>query len=87
MKVIPQRTCIVCKTKQDKNTLIRIVRNTEGNFVLDKTGKVNGRGAYICNNRTCIEKCAKTHALNRAFKQEITPSVYDTLIRQYDGQN
>ena len=87
MKVIPQRTCIVCRTKQDKGNFIRIVRKTDGSFVLDKTGKVNGRGAYICNSRDCIEKCVKTHALNRAFKQEIDSSAYEALIRQYDGQN
>ena len=87
MKVIPQRTCVVCKSKQDKNNLVRIVKTPEGKIVLDKTGKVNGRGAYICNNISCIEKCAKTHALNRAFKQEITAEAYNMLIKEYNGQN
>ncbi len=55
-KSLPQRSCIGCNTKKDKKDLIRIVKNKDGNISIDKTGKANGRGAYICNNVECLEK-------------------------------
>ena len=83
MKKIPERTCIVCRTKGDKFSFIRIVK-TKDNIVLDKTGKVAGRGAYICDSLDCINKCKKTHALNRAFKQEISEQTYTDLVNSYE---
>ena len=56
MKKIPQRTCIGCKEKKDKKDLIRIVKDKDGNITLDRTGRANGRGAYICDNIQCLEK-------------------------------
>ena len=50
MKNIPQRTCMGCNCQKDKKELIRIVKNKEGIISIDKTGKAQGRGAYICNN-------------------------------------
>ncbi len=79
MKKIPQRTCIGCREKKDKKDLIRIVRNKEGIITLDKTGKANGRGAYICNNIECLEKAIKSKALERTFEMEISEDVYNEL--------
>ena len=83
MKNSPQRTCIVCRKKDDKTAFIRVVKTPDGNFVLDKTGKINGRGAYICNSETCINNCKKNHALARAFKQEISAEIYDKIVLEY----
>ena len=83
MKKIPERTCIVCRTKKDKSEFIRIVKTKE-DIVLDKTGKVAGRGAYICDSLECINKCKKTHALNRAFKQEVSEQTYTDLVNNYE---
>lgn len=79
MKKIPQRICIGCKEKKDKKDLIRIVRNKEGNITLDRTGRANGRGAYICDNIECLEKAIKTKALARTFEMDIDESVYNEL--------
>ena len=79
MKKIPQRTFIGCKEKKDKKDLIRIVRNKEGNITLDRTGRANGRGAYICDNIECLEKAIKTKALARTFEMDIDESVYNEL--------
>ena len=84
MKKIQERTCIVCRAKADKKQFVRIVKKTDGDIVLDKTGKVNGRGAYVCANIECIKKCQKTHALNRVFKQEISDEIYNRLIEEYN---
>ena len=79
MKKIPQRTCIGCKEKKEKRELIRIVKDKEGNITLDRTGRSNGRGAYICDNIKCLEKAIKTKALARTFEMEIEETVYNEL--------
>ena len=55
MKKMPQRTCIGCNVKKDKKDLIRIVKNKKKEINIDKTGKQDGRGAYICNNEECLK--------------------------------
>ena len=79
MKKMPQRTCIGCKEKKDKKDLIRIVKDKDGNITLDRTGRANGRGAYICDNIQCLEKAIKTKALARNFEMNIDETVYDEL--------
>ena len=79
MKKIPQRTCMGCNTKKDKKDLIRIVKNKENIISIDKTGKQEGRGAYICNNIECLEKAIKTKRLERSFEMEITDEIYENL--------
>lgn len=79
LKRIPQRTCIGCNTQKDKNSLIRIVINKEGLISIDKTGKANGRGAYICDNIECLEKIIKTRKLERSFDTKIDSEIYDKL--------
>ena len=79
MKKIPQRTCIGCKEKKETRELIRIVKDKEGNITLDRTGRSNGRGAYICDNIQCLEKAIKTKALARTFEMEIEETVYNEL--------
>ena len=79
MKKIPQRTCIGCKEKKEKRELIRIVKDKEGNITLDRTGRSNGRGAYICDNIQCLEKAIKTKALAGTFEMEIEETVYNEL--------
>lgn len=85
MKKIPERTCIVCRTKADKTNFIRIVKTPDEQFKLDKTGKLNGRGAYICNSAECINKCAKSKALNRAFKTNVSEQTYLDILKDFNG--
>lgn len=79
MKKIPQRTCLGCNAKKEKKELIRIVKNKDGEINLDKTGKLPGRGAYICDNVTCLEKVIKTRRLERTFETKIKEEVYEKL--------
>ena len=79
----PVRTCISCRTPKDKSELIRIVRSPEGDFFFDRTGKANGRGAYICDNAECIAKCLKKKMLNKAFKTEVSDEIYKKLSEDY----
>ena len=79
MKKIPQRTGMGCNKKKDKKDLIRIVKNKANEILVDKTGKLNGRGAYICNNVECLEKLKKSKRLNRVFEINISDEIYESL--------
>ena len=79
MKTVPQRTCIGCNEVKNKNDLIRIVKNKEGNIFVDKSGKANGRGTYICDNKECLEKMIKTKKLEKVFDSQIDPEIYEKL--------
>ncbi len=79
MKKIPMRTCVVTHTKADKRDLLRIVRTKEGNVLVDITGKLNGKGAYILKDLTVLEKAKKSKALERALGVEISAEVYSEI--------
>ena len=79
MKKIVQRMCMGCNSKKDKRELIRIVMNKDGKIEVDKTGKLQGRGAYICDNIECLNKLIKTKRLERVFETTINEEIYDNL--------
>ncbi len=79
---VPMRMCIACREMKPKKELIRIVKNDAG-ITIDYKGKVNGRGAYICNDEACLRKCIKSRALNRAYKTEISEDVYNKLLEDF----
>ena len=78
-KKIVLRSCVITKEKLPKNELLRVVRTPEGNVVVDTTGKVNGRGAYIKKDLEVLEKAKKSKALARCLKVEISDSVYESI--------
>ena len=84
IRKIPMRTCIGCREQKQKRDLIRVVKNKDGEISIDKTGKANGRGAYLCNDKNCLEKAIKSKALNRAFTTEISEEVYEKLINSVE---
>ncbi len=75
----PIRTCIACRQEFEKDQLIRIVKTPENEFLVDKTGKANGRGAYICKSEDCAKKLKKNKLLNKAFKTVISDEVYSSV--------
>ena len=79
MKKEPQRTCLGCKEAKNKKELIRIVKQNDGKIFIDKTGKANGRGAYICNNIECLEKAIKSKRLENNFETKIDNEIYESL--------
>ncbi len=87
MKKIPQRTCLGCNVQKNKNELIRIVMNKEGKIFIDKTGKANGRGAYICDNPECLEKLIKSKRLERNFDTTINSEIYEGLRNEIIKKN
>jgi hypothetical protein len=81
-KKIPLRKCTGCQEMKPKKELVRIVRCDDGSFKLDATGKMQGRGAYICPDCACLEKAQKSRGLERSFKQKVPQEVYEELKRE-----
>ena len=67
-KKIPMRTCIGCGENKPKKELVRIVKTSENDILVDVTGRVNGRGTYLCKDMECFEKCIKNKGFNKTFK-------------------
>ena len=78
-KKIPMRSCVVTHEKLPKSELIRVVRTPEGNVVVDESGKVNGRGAYLKRDLSVFEKAYNSHVLNKILEVEVPDSVFDEL--------
>ena len=85
VKKTPQRTCMGCNSKRDKSDLIRIVKNKENQIIVDKTGKQEGRGAYICNNEQCLEKVIKSKRLDRVLEEKISYEIFEDLKKIING--
>lgn len=69
---------------KSKKEMIRVLKTSENTFELDTTGKKNGRGAYVCCSKECLEKAIKSKGLERSFKQPIPAEVYETLKKEMD---
>lgn len=68
----PQRTCVVCRTTSDKRALTRLVRTADNGVLIDPSGKANGRGAYLCDQRSCWERALTSDVLARALRTTLT---------------
>lgn len=81
VKKIPLRTCVITKEKLPKQELLRVVKTPEGEIKIDLTGKMNGRGAYIKKDIEVLEKAKKSKALERHLECNITPEVYEEILK------
>ena len=81
-KKIPLRMCIVCKEMKPKKELIKIVKNKDGDIFIDNSYKANGRGAYLCRNKICLDKCIKQKSLNKNFKCEIPNNILEKIEKE-----
>jgi len=72
-KHVPQRTCVVCRETNAKRTLTRIVRTADEGVQVDRTGKRNGRGAYLCEQPACWQRAVDSDVLEKALRTTLTP--------------
>ena len=84
-KKIPQRQCMGCRERKAKKELIRVVRGTDGVVSLDFSGKLNGRGAYLCPDLSCLKKAQKAKSLERSLEVPIPEEVYDRLVKEMEA--
>lgn len=82
MKNIPQRSCVGCNTVRPKSELIRIIRTAEGEILYDPTGRMNGRGAYLCNDTACLDKAVKRRSLERSLKSEVSDEIIEKIRKE-----
>lgn len=85
-KKIPLRQCIACRELKEKKSMLRIVKNSEGEIFLDFSWKAAGRGAYICDNPDCIKKLKKGRLLNKVFSCAVDDGVYTAVEEEYFGK-
>ena len=78
-KKIPMRMCVGCREMKEKKTLIRVVRNPEGEVSIDPTGKKSGRGAYVCRNSECLKRAIKQKQLERQLEAVLGPETAEAL--------
>ena len=83
-KKIPLRQCVGCGEMKGKRDMMRVLKTAENEICLDITGKKNGRGAYVCKSRECLQKARKNKGLERSFKMSIPGEVYDTLEEEFN---
>lgn len=83
-KKTPMRMCTGCREMKPKKELIRIVKTVDGEIALDTTGRLNGRGAYVCKNKECLAKVRKSNALSRAFETDVSGEIYNKLEMELD---
>ena len=81
----PMRKCVGCGEMKSKKEMMRVLKTTDEEFVLDATGKKNGRGAYLCFSKECFDKAVKSKGLERSFKQAIPKEVYEKLAKEMES--
>ena len=79
MKKIPQRRCCGCGERFDTRDLVRVVRSPAGEIALDVTGKMPGRGAYLCRRAACLQKARRAKRLEQNLACSIPDEVYAAL--------
>ncbi len=79
MKKVPMRKCLGCQESKPQRELIRIVKTPEGALCVDTTGKMNGRGAYICPNIKCLSATKKAKRLEHQFGMDISDELFEQL--------
>ena len=82
-KKVPMRQCVGCGEMKPKKEMMRVVKTAEGSIVLDVTGKMNGRGAYLCQTMECLKKAGKNKGIERSLKRAIAAEVYDNLEKEF----
>ena len=83
-KKVPMRQCVGCQEMKSKKEMLRVLKTSEDEIVLDATGRKNGRGAYLCFSKECLAKARKNKGLERSLKMAIPSAVYDSLEKELD---
>ena len=82
VKKIPLRKCTGCGEMKPKKELVRVIKNVEEQILMDLTGKMNGRGAYVCRQEECLKKAIKTKAIERSLGVSVSDEIYEQLKKE-----
>ena len=86
MKKVPLRTCVITKEKCEKRLLLRVVRTPDGNVIFDKSGKANGKGAYVKKDYDVILKAQKSKILDKILEVNVPDDVYEALLKEVKSE-
>ena len=86
MKKPPMRMCAACREKREKREMLRFVRTADGIVVADETGRLNGRGAYLCRRAECMKRAIKARALDRALECAVDKAMLENLAVKYASE-
>ena len=81
-KKVPLRKCTGCGEMKPKKELVRVVKTPEGEISLDPTGKMNGRGAYLCKDPQCLRKAQKSKRIEKALSCTVPAEIYNKLEQE-----
>ena len=84
VRKIPMRKCVGCG-EMNKKEMMRVLKTTEDEIVLDTTGRKNGRGSYLCFQKSCLLQAIKNKGLERSLKMAIPKSVYENLEKEFEN--
>ena len=84
-KKVPMRKCVGCGEMKSKKEMMRVLKTAENEIVLDTTGRKNGRGAYLCFCKECLQNASKNRGLERSLKMAIPKEVYESLEREFEN--
>ena len=82
---VPMRSCVVTREKLPKIELLRIVKTPDNTVLVDTTGKINGKGAYIKKDNDVLEKAKKSKILDKILETEISDSIYDEIKKMINN--
>jgi len=85
VKKIPMRSCVMCRDKVEKRSLLRIIRNTDGKIEFDPTGKKNGRGVYLCRKEECIQSVKNRQKIRNSLEISPTDEEMNTVFEQINN--
>jgi len=80
------RKCTGCGELKPKKDLVRVIKDGNLEVKMDLTGKLNGRGAYVCRSMDCLNKAIKTKAIERSLQTQISQEVYDKLKAELENE-
>lgn len=83
-KKIPMRQCVGCGEMNEKRLMYRIIKTPEDELLLDMTGRKNGRGAYICPKKECLQRAIRSKGLERSLKIKIPQEIYESLEEAFE---
>jgi len=78
---IPMRTCVITKEKLEKCELLRVVKTSDDKVSVDKSGRANGRGAYLKKDKNVVARAKKNKVLDRVLEVSISEDIYEELMR------
>ena len=85
VRKIPMSKCVGCGEMKSKKEMMRVLKTTEDEIILDATGRKNGRGAYLCFQKSCLLQAIKNKGLERSLKMAIPKSVYENLEKEFEN--